>query len=316
VDPVTLSFIIYFILNTLFVLLISPLFIGLIKKVKANMQGRRGPPVLQTYYLLSKLFKKETVYSYNSSFISRIAPYINLIFLLVASLCVPLIFIPESNFGIGNVILFLYLLVMAKFFMALMGLDAGSSFGGMGSSREMTISAIFEPVVIIVVSALAFVLKTMDIHQMFALTLGTAVITNSALILICAALFLVLIIETSRIPVDNPETHLELTMIHEAMILESSGPNLALMELTHAVKNTLLMALLINILFPWGLSTSLTPVGVIIAIVAFLFKGSLLAVIVGIFESVMAKSRLFNLRTLFMLAFSLAFLTIVFELLL
>jgi formate hydrogenlyase subunit 4 len=289
---------------------------GIIKKLKANMQGRSGPPLLQTYFLLSKLLKKETVYSFNSSFISRVSPYINLVFLLMAALCVPLIFIPESNFGVGNVILFLYLMVMAKFFMALTGLDAGSSFGGMGSSREMTISAIFEPVVVIVVSALAFVLKTMDIHSMFALTLGTALITNSALILICAALFVVLIIETSRIPVDNPETHLELTMIHEAMILESSGSNLALMELSHAVKNTLLMALLINILIPWGLSASLTPVGVIIAMVVFLFKGSLLAVIVGIFESVMAKSRLFNLRTLFMLAFSLAFLTIVFELLL
>jgi formate hydrogenlyase subunit 4 len=312
----TLSFVIYFCLNTILVLCISPLFIGLIKKVKAYMQGRMGPPIFQTYYLLNKLFKKETVYSYNSSFISRISPYINIIFLLGASLCVPLVYIPSSNFGMGNVILFLYLMVMAKFFMALTGLDAGSSFGGMGSSREMTISAIFEPIVIIVVSALAFVLKTVDIHQMFSQALATAAITNSALILICTALFVVLIVETSRIPVDNPETHLELTMIHEAMILESSGPNLALMELSHALKNTLLMALLINILLPWGLTTTLIPVGLVIAIVSFLIKGGILAIIIGIFESFMAKSRLFNLRTLFILAFSLAFLTIVFELLL
>jgi formate hydrogenlyase subunit 4 len=315
----TLSFAIYFCLNTLLVLLISPLFIGLIKKVKAYMQGRRGPPVFQTYYLLTKLFKKETVYSYHSSFISRLSPYINIIFLLGASLCVPLVFIPNptqgSDFGMGNVILFLYLMVTAKFFMALGGLDAGSSFGGMGSSREMTISAIFEPVVIIVVSALAFVLKSADIHRMFSQALVTAAITNSALILICAALFVVLIIETSRIPVDNPETHLELTMIHEAMLLESSGPNLALMELSHAVKNTLLMALLINIILPWGLATSLAPAGLAIAVVSFLVKGGALAIIIGIFESVMAKSRLFNIRTLFILAFSLAFLTIVFELL-
>jgi formate hydrogenlyase subunit 4 len=316
----TLSFIIYFCLNTILVLLISPLFIGMIKKVKAYMQGRRGPPVFQTYYMLTKLFKKETVYSYNCSFISRISPYINIIFLLGASLCIPLVFIPDaisgSSFGIGNVILFLYLMVMAKFFLALTGLDAGSSFGGMGGSREMTVSAIFEPVVIIVVSALAFVLKTVDIHQMFSRALETAAITNSALILICAALFVVLIIETSRIPVDNPETHLELTMIHEAMILECSGPNLALIELSHAVKNTLLMALLINIILPWGLAISLTPAGLAVAIVSFLVKGGVLAIIIGIFESVMAKSRLFNLRTLFILAFSLAFLTIIFELLL
>lgn len=311
----TASFIIYFVINTAFVLLVSPLFMGLIKKVKAHMQGRRGPPLLQTYYLLGKLLQKETLYSANSSFISRVGPYLNIIFLLAASLFVPLTFIPPSVSGIGNVILFLYLMVTAKFFMALGGLDAGSSFGGMGSSREMTISAIFEPVVIIVVSALAFVLKSIDIHEMFTVTLGSSILTNSALLLISAALFVVLITETSRVPVDNPETHLELTMIHEAMLLEASGPNLALMEMSHAVKNTLLMGLLINVLAPWGLSATMSPIGIVIAVLVFIIKGSLLSVVVGIFESVMAKSRLFNLRTLFILAFSLAFITIVFELL-
>jgi formate hydrogenlyase subunit 4 len=315
VVALTLSFFIFGVINTVFVLLISPLFMGLIKKVKAHMQGRRGPPLLQTYYLLVKLFHKENVYSFNASFISRVAPGINIIFLLAASLFIPLTFIPTAAYGVGNVILFLYLMMMAKFFMALGGLDAGSSFGGMGSSREMTISAIFEPVVIIVVSALAFVLKTVNIHQMFAATSGSSVITNAALLLISAALFVVLIIETSRIPVDNPETHLELTMIHEAMLLEASGPNLAWLELSHAIKNTLLMGLLINILAPWGLAVNISFSGIIIAMASFILKGGILAVIVGIFESVMAKSRLFNLRTLFMLAFSLAFLTIVFELL-
>jgi formate hydrogenlyase subunit 4 len=315
VAAVTISFVVYFIINTFFILLVSPFFMGWIKRVKAHLQGRRGPPLLQSYFILGKLLKKENVYSYNASFISRVTPYINIVFLLTASLFVPLTFIPEPIFGVGNVILFLYLMVMAKFFMALGGLDAGSSFGGMGSSREMTISAIFEPVVIIVVSALAFVLKTWNIHEMFATTLGTPVITNSAIILISVALFVVLIVESSRIPVDNPETHLELTMIHEAMLLESTGPNLAMMELSHAVKNTLLMALLINVLVPWGLSESLNAAGIFIAMASFLLKGIVLATIVAIFESLMAKSRLFNLRTLFMVAFALAFLTIVFELL-
>jgi formate hydrogenlyase subunit 4 len=310
-----LSFVSYFLINTVFVILISPFFISLIKKVKAYMQGRRGPPLLQTYYMLAKLLKKERVYSFNSSFISRVTPYLNLVFLLAASLSVPLIFIPSTDYGTGNVILFLYLMVMAKFFMSLGGLDAGSSFGGMGSSREMTISAIFEPIVIIVVSALAFILKTVNIHQMFSAAIGTAAITNSALLLMGIALFVVLITETSRVPVDNPETHLELTMIHEAMILESSGPNLLMMEMSHAIKNTLLMGLLINIVVPWGLAVTLTLPGLVISAVLFLIKGSFLAVAVGVFESVMAKSRLFNLRTLFMLAFSLSFLTIVFELL-
>jgi formate hydrogenlyase subunit 4 len=265
--------------------------------------------------MLRKLLKKENVYAANSSFVTRVSPYLNITFLLAASLCIPLTFIPPASFGLGNVILFLYLMVMAKFFMALAGLDAGSSFGGMGSSREMTISAIFEPVVIIVVSALAFTLKTVNIHEMFTITLGSSILSNSVLFLISAALFVVLITETSRIPVDNPETHLELTMIHEAMILETTGPNLALMELSHAVKNTLLMGLLINVLVPWGLADSLGPVSILIAMAVFLVKGSILAAGVAVFESVMAKSRLFNLRTFFILAFSLAFITIVFELL-
>jgi formate hydrogenlyase subunit 4 len=311
----TLSFVLYFIINTLFALAISPLFMGLIKKVKAFMQGRRGPPLFQSYYLIAKLLKKENLYAFNSSMISRLSPYLNITFLLAASLFVPLTFLPAATLGVGNVILFLYLMVMAKFFMALGGLDAGSSFGGMGSSREMTISAIFEPVVIIVVAALAFTLKTINIHQMFATALDVPITTNAALILICAALFVVLIIETSRIPVDNPETHLELTMIHEAMILEASGPNLALLELSHAIKNTLLMGLLINVLAPWGLARTLGPLPVAISMIAFLAKGCVLAVGVGFFESIMAKSRLFNIRTFFILAFSLAFLTIVFELL-
>jgi formate hydrogenlyase subunit 4 len=279
------------------------------------MQGRRGPALLQGYYNLAKLFKKENLYSVNASLISKISPYINLVFLLAASSCVPLIFIPQTVAGPGNVILFIYLMVTAKFFMALAGLDAGSSFGVMGSSREMTISAIFEPVVIIVVSALAFSLKTVNIYDMFSATLTESAFNNAALLLISAALFLVLIVETSRIPVDNPETHLELTMVHEAMLLESSGSNLALMELSHAVKNTILMGLLINVLAPWGLAAVLSLKGVLIALPALFIKAAVLSLLVGFFESVMAKSRLFNIRTIFSVVYSLAFLTIVFELL-
>jgi formate hydrogenlyase subunit 4 len=226
-----------------------------------------------------------------------------------------LVFIPGPVAGIGNVILFLYLLVMAKFFMALAGLDAGSTFGGMGSSREMSISAVIEPCVIIVVAAIAFVLKTFNIPEMFTLTLASPIFNSATLLLISISLFIVLITETSRVPVDNPETHLELTMVHEAMILEYTGPNLALMETSHAVKQTLLMGLLINVLFPWGLATSLAPVGLLMAAVLFLVKSVVLAVIIGLFESLTAKWRLFALPKLFMLAYSLAFLTIVVELL-
>ena len=310
-----MPFIIYALLNTAFVVLISPLFISLIKKVKAYLQGRQGPPLFQTYYSLSKLLKKEAVYSNNTSLIIRITPYINIVCVIVASLFVPIVFIPGMSAGFGNVILFLYLLVCAKFFMALAGLDAGSTFGGMGSSREMTFSAVIEPVIIIVFAALGLLLKTTNLYQMFATSLQSSLLINPSTLLISLSLFIILIVESSRIPVDNPETHLELTMIHEAMLLEYSGPDLAMMEMSHAVKQTLLMAVLINVLFPWGLTATPTILSVSISIIAFIAKGVFLATAVGIFESLFAKSRLFRLPNLFMLAFFFSFSTILFELL-
>jgi formate hydrogenlyase subunit 4 len=310
-----MAFLIYALLNTIFVILISPLFVSLIKKVKAYMQGRQGPPLLQTYYSLLKLLRKERVYSSNTSLIIRITPYINVVCIIVASLFVPVVFIPGMTAGFGNVILFLYLLVCAKFFMALAGLDAGSTFGGMGSSREMTFSAVIEPVIIIVFAALGLLLQTTNLYQMFTTSLQSSLLINPSTLLISLSLFIILIVETSRIPVDNPETHLELTMIHEAMLLEYSGPDLAMMEMSHAVKQTLLMAVLINVLFPWGLTASPNVLSVPVSIIAFMAKGVVLATAVGVFESLFAKSRLFRLPNLFMLAFFFSFLTILFELL-
>lgn len=310
-----MPFVLYVVLNTAFVLLISPLFMSLIKKVKAFTQDRQGPPLLQTYFMLGKLLRKENVYSTHTSVIMRMTPYINIVFILAASLFVPLVFIPAPVAGIGNILLFLYLLVCAKFFMALAGLDAGSTFGGMGSSREMAFSAIVEPVVIATFAALALVMETTNFHEMFAVALQSSLLINTATMLISPSLFIILIVETSRIPVDNPETHLELTMIHEAMILEYSGPNLALMETAHAVKQTLLMGILINILMPWGLTTTPNFASVPLAMGMFVAKGILLAIVVGLFESMVAKARLFRLPALFMLAFFFSFSTILFELL-
>jgi formate hydrogenlyase subunit 4 len=307
------DFILYCAINTLFVLAIAPLFISLIKKVKAWTQGRQGPSVFQTYYTIAKLLKKEVVYSSASSRIMRVTPLVNMAAMLVAALFVPLVFVPEPVGGIGNIILFLYLLALAKFFMALAGLDAGSSFGGMGSSREMSISAIIEPTTIIVFAALAFVFKTLNIFDMFAYSAASGTITTPVLILIGISLFIILIVETSRIPVDNPETHLELTMIHEGMILEQSGRNLALMEVSAAIKLTLLMALLINLIIPSGLAATLTVTGLLVAALLFTVKGIVLAGIIGLFESSMAKMRFFQLPSLFAMAFFFSALIIIIE---
>jgi formate hydrogenlyase subunit 4 len=308
-----MDFILYLAINTLFVLALAPLFISMIKKVKARVQGRCGPSLFQTYYTLAKLAKKEVIYSRHSSWIMRITPLLNIAAVLVAALFVPLVFVPSPVGGIGNIILLLYLLALAKFFMALAGLDAGSSFGGMGSSREMSISAIIEPTTIIVFAALVFVFGTFNIFDMFIASAASGTPSTPTLILLAISLFIILVVETSRIPVDNPETHLELTMIHEGMILEQSGPGLALMELSAAVKLTLLMALLINLIVPFGLATTLTAGAVLAAAVLFVLKGSLLAAITGLFESSTAKMRFFRLPSLFAMAFFFSTLIIIIE---
>lgn len=308
-----LSFVLYLVINTLVVLALAPLFVSIIKKVKARTQGRTGPSIFQTYYNLAKLCKKEILYSTHSSWIMRVTPLVNIAAMLVAALFVPLVFVTEPVGGIGNIILLLYLLAMAKFFMALAGLDAGSSFGGMGSSREMSISAIIEPTTIIVFAALVFVFKTINVFSMFTASIASGTPATPTLILLGISLFIILIVETSRIPVDNPETHLELTMIHEGMILEQSGPNLALMELSSAVKLTLLMALLINLILPFGLTTTLALGALAVAIVLFVIKGAVLSLIIGLFESSMAKMRFFRLPSLFAMAFFFSTLIIIME---
>jgi formate hydrogenlyase subunit 4 len=308
------SLIIYLMVNSVLVLALAPLYMSYIKKVKAFCQGRYGPPLLQTYFNLFKLMKKEVVYSATSSAITRMAPYINIAVMMAASICVPLVYLPSTSVIGGNIILFLYLLALAKFFTALVGLDAGSTFGGMGSSREMTLSAVFEPVIIVVFAALAFVFKTVDIDKMFSIAAGSGVFNPDPLVvLISLSLFIIIIVETARVPVDNPETHLELTMIHEAMILEQSGKNLALIEMSHAIKQLLLMAIISNILFPIGLTSSLTLAALAAGVVIFVVKGFVVATAIGVFESNLAKMRLFMLPSLFMTAFFFSFLTILFE---
>jgi len=309
----TTDFFLYCIINTVCVALIAPLFVSLVKKVKAWTQGRQGPSLFQTYFTLAKLLKKEVIYSKDASWVSRAAPWICIAATLSASLFVPLVYVTEPMGGIGNIILFLYLLVLARFFMALGGLDAGSSFGGMGSSREMSISAVIEPTTIIVFAALAFVFRSLNIIDMASIAAATGTPVTPTLILLGISLFIILIVETARIPVDNPETHLELTMIHEGMILEQSGRNLALLELSSAVKQVVLMGLLINLIVPWGIATSLSLIPLAEAIGIFIVKAAFLALIIGLFESSMAKMRFFRLPSLFMMAFFFSTLIIIIE---
>ena len=284
------EFILYVIINTIFIFLISPFFSMFIKKVKAFTQRRRGPPLFQGYWNILKFLKKVLLYSNVSSMISRIAPIIIFLTMLMASVSIPVVFIPSYMNELSNLILFLYFLALAKFFMALGGLDAGSTFGGMGSSREMTVLAVFEPIIILVFVALAFTFKTTDVFVMFSTSASCSenyLVLNSLcnqliplLVPIFNSIFIVLIVETARIPVDNPETHLELTMIHEAMVLEQSGSNLALLELSSSIKQTLLLAIIINLFLPFGLATDLNLISLVLSIVLFFFKGIVLCLLV------------------------------------
>lgn len=307
------SFLLFALLNPIFALLAAPLYMALIRKVKAYAQGRKGPRLFQVYYDLRKLLHKETIYSPASSWVMRFTPYLNLSALLIASLFVPLVFVPEPVGGFGHVIVFLYLLALERFFTALGGLDAGSAFGGMGSSRSMSLAAVIEPSMVVSFAALAFVLKSLNMHEMFALTASKILPLNPTLVLVSISLFIILIVETGRLPVDNPATHLELTMINEAMILEQTGKNLALLELAHALKQLLLMGILINTIIPIGLSTELNSGKIAVSAALFLLKAGLLAVIIGLFESSLAKMRLFRLPAFYVMAFFFSALTILIE---
>ena len=305
--------VVYGVLNILLVLGLAPLYITVVKKVKARVQGRRGPRIIQGYLNLAKLFKKEVIYSEYASFISRLAPYASLSILLVAALMVPLVWVPDLEPVTGNIIVFLYLLVAGRLLLALLGLDVASSFGGMGSSREMSLSAIIEPVTVLVFAALAFVMGSLSIPEMFRHAALESPSWSPTILLLCISLFILIIVETGRIPVDNPETHLELTMVHEGMLLDTSGRNLALFELSHGVKQVLLMALLINILVPAGLMFEFSVPALIIGCILFLLKGTVLSIGIGLFESSFAKMRFFQIPNLFMIAFFFSILTIFIE---
>lgn len=305
----------YCLINTVFIVFLSPLFMGIVKKTKAKMQGRKGSSIFQPYYNLLKLLKKEAVYSDNSSWISRAAPYINMIVLVAASLFVPLVFVPGTSFMVGGIIVFVYLLALAKFFMVLAGMDAGTTFGGMGSSREMSISSLTEPVLFLIIAGLTLIVNSTDTFKLFSASVSAQGILNiqPISIMLVVSLLLILFVETSRIPIDNPETHLELTMIHEGMLLEQSGKNLAMMEWSHAIKQMSLMGLIVGIALPFGIASSFSAGAIGIGAAAALLKISLFAVLIGSIESLLAKVRLFRIPTILATAFFLSFITIIME---
>lgn len=291
---------------------LAPLVTGVIRRLKANLQMRQGPDVLQPYQDLYKLLRKGMVIPDTASWIFSATPYVVFGATATAGLMIPMLHTAAPLSLFGGVLAIIYLLGLGRFFLALGALDAGTPFGGMGSSREMTLSAISEPAMMLAIFTVAIAAGTTNLSELAGAAVGQSWrFLAPSQILAFAALFIVLLAETGRIPVDNPATHLELTMIHEAMILEYSGPYLALLEWGAAVKQLLLMTLLINVFFPFGLSTGWNLFALILSLFLYALKLLLLSVAVVLVESTNAKMRLFRIPELLSMAFVLGALALV-----
>jgi formate hydrogenlyase subunit 4 len=292
-------------------LVLAPGLVGLVRWMKARLQSRRGAPMWQPYWELWKLFQKEVVVSSNASWLFRAAPFIVFSSAVAASLLVPIIAVPLPFDGIGDLLVVVYLLLLGTFFLSLAGLDPGSAFGGMGASREMTIAALAEPTIALAIFALALSAGSTNLGQIVARTMtDPASALSPGHLLAFGALFIVTLAETGRLPVDNPATHLELTMIHEAMVLEYSGRYLALIEWAAAVKLLIFFSLLGNLFVPAGVSMSLTPATLLVALLSLLVKFAVLAGAVAILETRIAKLRLFRVPELLSVSFVLALLAV------
>jgi formate hydrogenlyase subunit 4 len=289
----------YLFLQVIFICCLAPLISGIIKKFKNNLRMRQGASIFQPYYNLAKFFRKEEVVSEYSSWIFRITPYIVLSASIAGLFLVPVLSSGLSLNHMGDFFLLLFILSLGRFFLGLAGLDTASSFSGMGSSREMFISSLAEPVAFLAIFSLALSRGSTDLNL-----LSSFGVFKSSSIVAGLAFFMVTIAETSRIPIDNQETHLELTMVHEAMILEYSGRSLGLLEFAAHIKQAIFFSLIANVFMPLGLISfsGLVQLGIYLVKILFICLG------IAIIEVSVAKMRLF--RVVDFLSFAL-FLSIV-----
>jgi formate hydrogenlyase subunit 4 len=278
------------------VLLLAPLLTGIVRTLKAQMQRRRGPPLLQPYRDLLKLVRKEAVVAENASWVYRVAPYVVFAATYVAAALVPTFATRLAFSDIADLIVIVALLGTARFALALAGLDIGTSFGGIGSSREMMIASLAEPAMLMIVFTLSLLAGSTQLSWVTVFVQGPDVGLRVSLGMALVAMIMVAIAENARIPIDNPATHLELTMVHEAMILEYSGRHLAVIEMAAALKLLLYMSLIACMFVPWGIATPdddlpALAVGVGSYFLKLLGGGFLLA----LFETGTAKMRVFRI---------------------
>lgn len=302
--------IIYFIIQITLFILVAPLVNGIILKVKALTQKRKGAPVLQMYFDLFKLLKKGAVVSDVSSWIFKAAPYVVFSTAIAASSLVPISSFIQPSFFPGDILMLVYILATGRFFMILAGLDTASAFGGMGSSRESIISALAEPSILVSIVTVGLIAQTTSISGIIAKMNDIGFpLFEPVFIMVFLAFIVIIIVETSRIPMDDPATHLELTMVHEAMILEYSGRHLALMELGASVKQLVFITLLVNIFIPTEHFITFAGFGAVaVSLLSYLLKVIATAVLIALVEVNTVKFRLFSIPNLTALSFILSFL--------
>ena len=282
------------ILQVLVLVLGAPLVRGIIARLKALLQRRRGASIWRPYSELFKLLRKEDLVPPTSSVVFRLAP----IALFSATICVaafvPVVYPSALLASRGDFFLLVYLLALGRFFLSLGALDGGSAFGGMGASREALVSSLAEAPFLLGLAAVAILTSHADIAGMVAWTLQQNVFNISAVhILAFTSLAMVFLAETGRMPVDNPTTHLELTMIHEGMVLEYSGPSLAIIEWASAIKLHALLALLIALFGPWGMALTDSPWKLAVASLFYCAKAGFLMALLSVIESAVAKLRMY-----------------------
>jgi formate hydrogenlyase subunit 4 len=277
------------------ILVLSPLLTGLVRKVKARLQRRRGPSLIQPYRDLRRLLGKEAVVADNASWLFRVAPYFIFASTWVAAALIPTFAANLMFSWSGDLIAITALLGSARFALALAGMDIGTSFGGIGSSREMMIASLAEPAMLMIVFSVALIAGSTQLSTIAEYMLNGQAGLRVSLAFALVALVIVAIAENGRVPVDNPATHLELTMVHEAMVLEYSGRHLAMIELAASLNLTLYIAMIACVFFPIGMANGpadLAPDA--IGAMAWLAKMAAGGVALGIAEMAVAKMRVFR----------------------
>lgn len=295
-DAPTLGELVLGLSQVVLTLLVAPLLLGITKRVKARLQYRRGPSLLQPYRDLAKWWGKESVESDAASPLTGAAPAIVLAAVVVATLLVPIVGARPPLAGWGDLLVVVGLMALGRFILALTALDAGSAFGGMGSSREVAIATLVEPALLLALTGAAVTAGSTDLGTIA--TLGAASGTSwytPALLLAAGAFAIVAVAETGHEPIDNPDTHLELTMIHEGMLLEASGPRLALLMYAAELKLVLVAGLFIAAFLPAGLAEDTTPLALLVAIGTALAKLTLAAILLGVLDASLAKLRILAL---------------------